>query len=96
MERLMALILSMALVGCATNKAYYNPKKTHDEAQKDWNDCRYDAKKYGFVPMWGSTGVGPGVEQAMRENELFKMCMEGKGYYLVDRSDEPRTVTEIK
>jgi len=80
-----AAALVVGLLGCATNMAYYNPNKTNDEAQRDWNECRYDSKKYGYVQMWG-TGVGPGVEQAMRESELFKMCMETKGYYLVERT----------
>jgi hypothetical protein len=96
MKTLALVVAGLLMVGCASNKAYYNPKKTHDEAQRDWNDCRYDATKFGYVPMWGATGVGPGVEQAIRENDIMKQCMDSKGYYLVERDDQPRTHTEVK
>lgn len=94
MKALLAIVVAATLIGCAQNKAYFNPTKTNYQATNDWNECRYDSKKFGYVQMWG-TGVGPGIEQVLRERGIFMACMEGKGYYLVERSESPATTTSV-
>ena len=78
-----AIICLFVLGGCASNKAFYNPNRSDTEARVDWEGCRYEAQKYGFVPMYGS-GIGPGIEQALRQRELMVSCMGIKGYSVVD------------
>jgi hypothetical protein len=95
MKTLALVVAGLLMAGCASNMAYYNPKKSNDEAQKDWNECRYDATKFGYVPMWG-TGVGPGIEQALREREVFARCMDSKGYYQVDRPEGNTAYVDVR
>jgi hypothetical protein len=80
---LIAAVL-IGLGGCAANKGWYNPVVSNQHAQRDVRECKYDATKYGYVQNYG-TGVGAGIEQALRENEIMKDCMTARGYSLVSR-----------
>lgn len=76
-----ALILSFVFISGCAQKVWVNPSVTQEKAQRDLAECQYDAEKYGYVQTWG-TGVGAGIEEAIRKNELMSKCMTLKGYQL--------------
>jgi hypothetical protein len=99
-RRILLLALSsIFMISCASNMAWYNPQRTIAHADQDFRECKYDAAKYGYVPMhWGgdpiAMGIADGIEQAMRTNSIIKECMESKGYTLtnIHQIDDPRVV----
>lgn len=70
---------------------WYQEGRTYEEAQKDFQECKYDAVKYGYVPIqynaYPSAPGAAGLEQGLRQNEIMTECMKSKGYHLVPRSN---------
>lgn len=77
------IIIFLTVTGCAGRKVWVNPESDSRQSQRDSSECKYDSIKHGHVAMWGETGVGAGLEEAMRKDEIFTACMESKGYKLV-------------
>ncbi len=76
---IIALIATTVFItGCAKTM-WVNPNVSNDQAQKDFAECQYDTVKHGHVDMWG-TGVGAGIEEGLRKNEIMTTCMSSKGY----------------
>jgi hypothetical protein len=86
----MLVSASLAMVGCASQMAWYNPSvRDVTQMQRDFAECKYDTTKYGYVPnqYFGvgdpvAAGITAGIEQAMRSNEVMRTCMASKGYTL--------------
>ena len=76
---LVAATLCAVLVGCGGK--WTKPGATQADFDRDWAACDYEAAKYGYGPMWG-TGVGAGIEDGLRQNELRTKCMRAKGWYI--------------
>ncbi len=78
MKRLLIGLLAVAsLTGCTT--IMVKPGASTYEFEQDKRACEYEALKYGHVEMWGS-GVGAGIEEGMRKNEITRSCLEQKGW----------------
>jgi len=52
---------------------FYKFKATQKGAERDFAQCHYEAKKYGFSP-------GNVFETTSRQNNLLRQCMKSKGY----------------
>lgn len=63
--------LALTLPGCANN-FWFSPNKSRFETEKDAKNCEYESLKYSR-------------EASVRESKLFAMCMENKGYSLVNK-----------
>ena len=74
------ILIALCLTGCAQG-IWVKQTATSQQAQRDFAECEYDAKKFSYVPMYGS-GIGAGIEEGMRYNELMNQCMIVKGYHL--------------
>jgi len=84
------LVAALITGGCATNKVWYNPEKSYEEAKHDLMEARYEAEKYSTGAGAGyETGVGSGVAIGLKQVKLIKMNMELKGYRLVNPSEVP-------
>lgn len=89
---LVAVLIIIASTGCASQMVWYQEGKSFTEAENDFHDCKYDAVKYGYVPIQynaysapGASGLAAGLEEGLRQNEIMKECMKSKGYRLVPR-----------
>lgn len=77
MKKVILLMCVVFATGCQTKLV--KPGVSQWEADRDLMECQYEAEKYGHVDMWG-TGVGAGLEEALRKNKLTMQCMALKGY----------------
>ncbi len=89
------IILLICVVGCigCSQMVWYQESKSFEELQQDFRECKYDAVKYGYVPIQynaysapGASGAAAGIEQAFREMNIISECMKSKGYRLVPKS----------
>jgi hypothetical protein len=81
---------TMMLTGCLAGGKWYKTGASQAGFDQDKAECRYAATVYGYVPPSGgfyrnvgsaaATGITNGIAQGMREAEVFKACMEAKGY----------------
>ena len=88
---LLAAGLASLMTGCATNMVWYQDGKSLADAESDWRVCKFEATKHGYVQAspFGdpiASGASAGIEQAFRQNDIMKACMESKGYRLIHKS----------
>lgn len=75
-----AFISSLALSGCAQT-TLYKDGMTQAQFERDKSRCEYDAMKYaGGYDASLSTGIGQGLDMALRRNGLVVACMKQLGY----------------
>jgi hypothetical protein len=72
----------LMLTGCA-GRVWVNPNVSNYQAQRDWQECDYDANRSVQVNYGGSDAAVIGA--AFRIAELKSMCMQNKGYHLENR-----------
>lgn len=94
MNYLNLLVVAVAVsfvTGCASQMVWYQDGKTFAEADRDLRECKFEAVKHGYVQAspFGdpiASGAAAGVEQAFRQNDIMRSCMNAKGYRLVSRN----------
>ncbi|MGZ4857868.1 MAG: hypothetical protein ACXVZU_05870 [Methanobacteriaceae archaeon] len=85
---LLILPMMMLLGGCAaTPKVWTKQGATEEEFKRDNYECARQSKVSWSGGETDQTGLASAKLQA---NKLYKMCMESKGYILVDKpTQEP-------
>ena len=85
---LFILAMMMLLGGCtATPKVWTKQGATEEEFKRDNYECARQSKVSWSGGETDQTGLASAKLQA---NKLYKMCMESKGYILVDKpTQEP-------
>ena len=76
-SKLILPIMLILLTGCQARWAH--PTKSTAAFQRDSSHCKYESEKYGHVAMWDS-GIGAGIEEGLRKNKLYCMCMQQRGW----------------
>ena len=87
---LLMLAVVMLLGGCATTpKVWTKQGATQEEFKQDNNECARQSRA-----SWsgGESDEFGRASAKLQANKLYKMCMESKGYTLVDKpTQEPIT-----
>lgn len=93
--KMVILIILMGLLcgSCGlNNKVWTKQGVTEVQWLKDRIECEFEVEKY--LPSSASVmllGEGAdGIDKALMRINLFKKCLEAKGYYLVPKSDNMR------
>jgi hypothetical protein len=93
---IMVAVAGVLCAGCAANaKSWNRPNSTAAQIEADQKICAYEAQLsigpgqqtqvYG-ANMGGAigAGIGDGIANAIRTNQLELMCMEARGYRLTE------------
>jgi len=81
--------------GCATStNVWYNPSVSQQQAQKDWNQCEYEASRGAYTPMGAfDSPISSGIQEGFQKVSLMSKCMTAKGYYLTNQEDINRSAS---
>ncbi len=85
---LLAMVLGLLMSGCGGQMVWLKDGATQQQFEQDQRECVYEAEKYGFVPITGNSktpgadGISAGLQEGLRKRQLFRQCMEVRGYYL--------------
>jgi len=72
--------------GCAGQRVWVNPSKNHEEAQKDFRECKYDSQKSSYTPYGnGTSPISAGIQEGFQSVTLMNECMRSRGYYLTNK-----------
>ena len=85
--KILAIIGLCAALGGCSRRVWYRPGAGPEDFASDRAACKYEALKFGFVPIGPAGGFAAGIEQGLRQNEIFNGCMEGKGWRFVRPED---------
>jgi hypothetical protein len=96
MKPLIVVASCVALVGCAAPIKWYRADATEQQLIQDRAYCAFEAEKstasYGPGPRAYSVadaiaqGIGQGLEIAARQQSIFKLCMQARGYVPIQGS----------
>ena len=76
MKKHFLIILALLFfLGCSYPNTWYKYGTSFEQAQKDWQECRYEATKYANPS--NSLSSFPGIK-------VEEQCMCLRGYYLID------------
>lgn len=87
---MLSTVIAFIISGCS-QKVWYKYGVTPYEFEIDKQNCLYEAEKFGYVNSGYqgyninaalAAGTTDGIVSAFRQNKLFNMCMEAKGYSL--------------
>lgn len=89
MKKSHLLIIAVFLLsGCAGQSVWVNPSKNHEEAQKDFRECKYDSQKSSYTPYGnGTSPISAGIQEGFQSVTLMNECMRSRGYYLTNRQE---------
>ncbi|MDD2500380.1 MAG: tetratricopeptide repeat protein [Geobacter sp.] len=80
------ITIALLLSGCAGQSVWVNPTKNHEEAQKDFRECKYDSQKSSYTPYGnGTSPISAGIQEGFQSVTLMNECMRSRGYYLTNR-----------
>ncbi|MFZ0930455.1 MAG: PDZ domain-containing protein [Syntrophobacteraceae bacterium] len=85
------LMIGLGMCGCATtNMVWDRPGEHYTQAdfERDRAQCRYEVEMNLQPTPYNSTGgaVGAGIIDGVRTAELTRLCMEAKGWRMVNAS----------
>jgi len=93
---LFLLLLTISFTGCAGNKLWIRDSTSAEQANKDFNECKYDSSKSSFVPFGnGISGMSAGFQEGMQSANLMSQCMSSRGYYLVNKFEHEQRNKKI-
>ena len=93
MKYLLLFLAVLLMAGCASSTmndtTWYKSDMTDDQLHKDTAECKKEAamSENSFAILNWATAI---VDN-QRQKDIFKDCMEAKGYYLV--ADTNKTIT---
>lgn len=100
MRRLMAIACAISILvgsGCASRNVWVRDNTDGAQAQKDFNECKYDSNKSSFVPYGdGRSPISAGFQEGFQGANLMSQCMRAKGYYLVNRHEQEQKNARAK
>ena len=97
---MLAMVVGLLVSGCSQKVWVIPQDKSIYDFERDKAECRYEARIYtppsnAYVPpaprdRYGisgaiATGLAKGIEEGLRQAELFGLCMRARGYYLTDK-----------
>ena len=88
MKYLVFLFVFASITGCSSQMAWVRNNTDSEQAQKDFNECKFESTKNSFVPY--GTGISPisaGIQEGFQKSTLMNQCMEAKGYFLISKTD---------
>lgn len=69
------------LAACGPTVWRHNQHSDPSRFEQDKRECHYDSIKHGQATGYYSSGVGAGIADGLRQNEVFNACMQARGYY---------------
>lgn len=85
MKKLIFISL-LTLSACAEPGVYQKQNINSEQEQQDYAQCKYEAVKAtgssasGSVTEDTSTTIANDIATGVRQGEIFKLCLESKGY----------------
>ncbi len=88
MKKLMLMVVATGMVlvqGCG-QKMFVKAGVSHEQAQLDLAQCKYEATRGSYTPMGRfDSPFMSGIQAGMQHNKLMMLCMQAKGYKLLDK-----------
>lgn len=84
--KIIILALYLTLTSCAEPTVYQKQNITTDQQQQDYAQCKFEAAKAtgsspsGSITDYTSGTIANDIATGIRQGEIFKLCLEAKGY----------------